>query len=343
MTLKRQLLRFVATPPVAATFAPLTIGGATIFMLHRFRHPERDVHGDDPRTLSTALAYLRRNGYELLSVMEVFDRLRAGNPLLRKAVAFTIDDGYADHAEIAAPVFAEFDCPVTTFVTTGFLDEQLWFWWDRIEYAFHHANRPAFQIEVGGEVVAAQWQDETERQRKQAEFIERCKLLADAEKHASIDRLAEALDTELPERAPLRYAPMSWEQLRSCERAGMTFGPHTVTHPILSRATDPQSEHEIEESWRRLREQATAPVPVFCYPNGQTGDFGPREIDTLRRMGLAGAVVGYPGHATVNEFQANPSAPFMVRRIACPDDLPTFVQYVSGFEHLKQRLRPARV
>ncbi len=29
---------------------------------------------------------------------------------------------------------------------------------------------------------------------------------------------------------------MSWDQARLCEERGMTFGPHTVTHPILSRA-----------------------------------------------------------------------------------------------------------
>lgn len=44
-------------------------------------------------------------------------------------------------------MFAEFDCPFTTFLTTGFLDRTLWFWWDRIEYVFCHAvrrERPGF-------------------------------------------------------------------------------------------------------------------------------------------------------------------------------------------------------
>ena len=132
---------------------------------------------------------------------------------------------------------------------------------------------------------------------------------------------------------------MSWDQLRSCVGSGMTFGPHTVTHPVLSRATDAQSEYELEESWRRLKEQAISPVPVFCYPNGQEADFGAREVRTLQAMGLAGAVVGTPGHASVRAYNEDAAAPFKVRRIAYPDDLPTLVQYVSGFETFKQTLR----
>jgi peptidoglycan/xylan/chitin deacetylase (PgdA/CDA1 family) len=337
--IKRQLLRVIATPRVAASFAPLTAGRVTILMLHRFQHEDRGVSGDDPRMLLSVLAYLRRHRYELVSLGEVFERLKSGAPPLRRAVAFTIDDGYADHAEIAAPVFAEFDCPVTTFVTSGFLDGDLWFWWDRIEYLFQTTSLRSYWIEVAEREISAAWTDAAGLRAAQAEFTERCKLLPDADKHTAIASLAAALSVELPELAPARYAPMSWDQLRACERSGMTFGPHTVTHPVLARATDEQAEFELVESWRRLREQASSPVPIFCYPNGQEGDFGPREIRLLRQMGLTGAVVGTPGHASVRAFHADADAPFKVRRIAYPGDLPTLVQYVSGFETLKQTLR----
>lgn len=56
---------------------------------------------------------------------------------------------------------------------------------------------------------------------------------------------------------------MTWEQARGCEQMGMTFGPHTVTHPILSRTTDAQANDEITESWKRVREELNSPVSVF--------------------------------------------------------------------------------
>ncbi|MEO7819486.1 MAG: hypothetical protein ABIS18_10165 [Actinomycetota bacterium] len=117
-------------------------------MLHRFDDPNRGVAGFDPAKLRRGLEHLRKNRYELVSLENIFDRLASGGSALRDAVAFTIDDGYMDQAEIAGPVFAEFDCPVTTFVTSGFLDGQLWFWWDKIEHIFSMTSRKSIKISL---------------------------------------------------------------------------------------------------------------------------------------------------------------------------------------------------
>src|SRR5262245_38025762 len=107
-----------------------------IFMLHRFRDPDLGVDGHDPRVLRRALDYLRRHRYELVSLMDLLKRLKNRSQPPRGAIAFTFDDGYQDQATIGAGIFSEFDCPVTTFVTTGFVDRTMWFWWDRIQYVF---------------------------------------------------------------------------------------------------------------------------------------------------------------------------------------------------------------
>src|SRR5262249_54861760 len=130
-----------------------------------------------------------------------------------------------------------------------------------------------------------------------------------------------------------------WDQARDCEQKGMSFGAHTVTHPILARTDDDQSRREIEESWARVRQELTEPVPVFCYPNGEFTDFSSREIATLRQLGLVGAVVGVPGHATGRDFVASKESPFAVRRFSFPMSLPKIVQYASGVERFKSLVR----
>jgi peptidoglycan/xylan/chitin deacetylase (PgdA/CDA1 family) len=132
---------------------------------------------------------------------------------------------------------------------------------------------------------------------------------------------------------------MSWDDLRSAETTGMRFGPHTVTHPILSRVDDVQARAELEGSWARLRAEARNPVPIFCYPNGGRDDFGEREIRLLGGMGLAGAVVGEPGYADARTFAKAQTARYTVRRFSCPDDHLKFIQYASGVERAKQILR----
>ncbi|MEO8195040.1 MAG: hypothetical protein ABI681_14400, partial [Gemmatimonadales bacterium] len=134
------LQRAFVTAGASGMFWPLLRSRATIFMMHRFRSPEMGVEGHDPMTLRSILRMLRKRRYELVSLATLLGDVATARPRTRPAVVFTIDDGYLDQASVAAPAFAEFDCPVTTFVTTGFLDGALWFWWDRIEYVFDNTK-----------------------------------------------------------------------------------------------------------------------------------------------------------------------------------------------------------
>lgn len=335
--LKRIVLSVVTAPGVTLPLRPLMRGHATVFMLHRFRDDSRGTGGYPPELLRTVLARLRRDGHRFLSLDALVDGLAQGD-LPPRAVVFTIDDGYLDQATVGAPVFAEFDCPVTTFVTTGFLDRQLWFWWDRIEYVFRHTARGGLGATLAGIPLHWRWENTAGRDAAQEDFTVRCKRVPDAEKHSAIAELARSGEVELPVEAPPEYAPMSWDQARACERGGMSFGPHTVTHPILSRTPDAQAEHELAESWQRLSAEVARPVPVYCYPNGGPEDFGEREIAILRRVGIRGAVVGDPGYASPTRFGATPDAPFRIRRFALGESLPHVLQCTTGIERLKSLL-----
>jgi peptidoglycan/xylan/chitin deacetylase (PgdA/CDA1 family) len=255
-------------------------------------------------------------------------------------VAFTLDDGYADQAEVAAPIFAEFECPATIFVTTGFLDGALWFWWDQITYAFDASARERIVVELDRGPQTFDLGAPGSRNGAARRFIALCKSVADVEKQEMIRRLARAAEVDLPSQPPEQYAPMSWEQLTRWESRGISFGPHTVTHPILARADDAESRREIVESWRRLQSKAGSPAAIFCYPNGQPNDFGEREVETLQEIGLAGAVTGTPGYADRPAAgQAGRGDQFRVPRFAYHDDLRSTLQYLNGLEYLKQKLR----
>lgn len=324
---------------MTAAFAPLLHDRATVFMLHRFRDADRGVEGIDPAAVERGLSYLRRHRYDLVGLEELFRRLAGDGPPLRRAVAFTIDDGYLEQATIAAPLFARYDCPVTTFVTTDFLDGRIWLWWDQIEYVFLRAPRPEVAARVDGVEVRHSWEDEAGRRRALKEFSVGCTRQPDTLKHALIAAVARSAEIEIPAEPPRRYLPMSWDLVRACERRGMSFGPHTVTHPILSRTAGEQSRREIVDSWSRLRAEASRPTPVFCYPNGCWDDFGTREIAVLDELGFLGAVAGENGYADARALRRRAAERFRVPRFACPEDLPHVIQIVSGVERLKQLVR----
>jgi peptidoglycan/xylan/chitin deacetylase (PgdA/CDA1 family) len=288
------------------------------------------------------LETLRRERVELRSLRQVFDDLETGRPWRRPVVAFTIDDGYLDQAAAGAPAFAAYDCPVTTFVTSGFLDGRLWFWWDRIAYVFGNTRRSALRVVVGDEVHEYVWRDGRERLAAQTRFTELCKVVPEPVKLRAIEAVAEVAEVTLPEAPPSAYAPMTWDDLRRCEAGGMEFGPHTVTHPVLSRTDDAQSAHEVAESWSRVRAEAHSAVPIFCYPNGQRTDFGPRELATFRTIGIRGAVVGETGYASHAGYRAGEDGRFQVPRFAYHESVPEMRQLVNGVERFKELVKGVR-
>ncbi len=335
-TTKRFLVGALHVPGAQVLLAPFRRGRATVLMLHRFAEPELGVRGHAPELLRRLLAYLRRNRFPLMDVTELLQAVIAGEPVPEAAVAFTIDDGYEGQAHVGLELFAEYDCPATVFVTTGFLDGSLWYWWDRVEYVFDNASRAALSPALPG-MPEYHWTGEEGRSLAKGDFIHRCKVMPEAEKEAAITGLAAAAEVEIPCAPPPKYAPMSWDTLRSYEQRGMRFGPHSMTHPILSRAPDGIAEREIAGSWQRLRQEARAPAPVFCYPQGEPGDFGSRDYAILGRAGLLAALTGIPGY--VDERCAGPDGRWRIPRFAYAESHTDNLQYVTGLEHLKDLLR----
>ena len=137
-------------PVLPECVAGFTHSEATIFMAHRFCVPELGISGHDPQNLRRILAQLRKRRYDLISIGEMFRRLRDGEPV-KRAVAFTIDDGYYDAGQVAAPIFADFDCPATVFAVTDFLDGKMWMWWDKIAYIFTETKRTEIGARLGKE------------------------------------------------------------------------------------------------------------------------------------------------------------------------------------------------
>ena len=342
VTLSRHLLfRLASADALARALRPFGRGLVSILTLHRFSNPEHGVVGHDPAALRDHLAYLRRHRYRLLSLTDVLKLLDEGDPNPgAPAVAFTVDDGYADFACIGAPIFAEFDCPVTLFVPTGFLDGQLWLWWDRVTYLFQQTRRPSLLVRVGSEHRPYSLSTAAERARAQEDVLSRLEWADGAARESAIGDLAHQLDVILPAHPPPAFVPISWDDLRRTAKLGATFGPHTVTHPILPLASDDACTWEIQESYRRLREETDACVPMFCYPAGRARR---RELEAAQRAGLRAAVTTVPGYAAPHGVpEWGPLHRFALPRFPYPDDRAHLVNIVTGLARVRRRIRHPR-
>jgi peptidoglycan/xylan/chitin deacetylase (PgdA/CDA1 family) len=276
-------------------------GGLRILMYHRF---------SDRAALGSQCAHIRKH-YHPVSMATVSQWLHGGRSLPSYALAVTVDDGYRDFQEYGYPVFAEYGIPVTVFLVTDFLDGKSWLWFDRCVYAFRQAKVSTASIELpDGHVLHFQLESDAARRaagQRLADLAvnwshaDRCKLGSD---------LPAILKVEMPEQAPPEYRPLSWDAVRTLGAAGVEFGAHTKTHPILSSLTDPQAlRDEIAGSKARIESEFDRPVLHFCYPNGKMRDIGPAAAEAVRAAGMRTAVTAEPG---LNNVQQDA---FLLRRI----------------------------
>ncbi|MFO8174916.1 MAG: polysaccharide deacetylase family protein [Longimicrobiales bacterium] len=302
-------------------------------MLHRFSDPDLGVTGHDPELLRKSLDLLRRKNVPLLSLEEVVAGVRRG--AVGRGVAFTVDDGYSDFDRVGAEIFQEFDCPVTVFPCTGFIDGLFWFWWDRLAFAFLNTERdrisaPELDLTLNLETRAG-----TAISLSLA--TERIKTLPDGDRKGWVDYILEELDVEIPTRPPSRYRPMTWGRIRALASELISFGPHTVHHSSLATAGPAQVHEEISGSYRRLKEEIREPLSVFCYPYGTAADVSTEAGSIIESLGLRGAVTAIPRY--VSAGGADGTDPFLMGRFPWPSNLVDLRQVAFGFQRLKDLLR----
>lgn len=277
----------------------------TIFMVHRFADPSLGSTGTRPEVLESVLATLRRLDVEFAPLSSVIaDSANVERSRCPKVI-FTVDDGYLDFSTVAAPLFREFDCPVTVFLSTGVISNSAWYWWDRVEYIMLTSRRLQLDVSLPGFHWRTALGDALVRREGSRILVERLKSVPDSVRREFLDMLAVTAGVEVPVMPPEMYRTLSWSDVRSLELRGVEFGPHSMTHPILSTVSESVARAEIIGSWREIRAQCANPVPIFCYPNGTEGSFSGRDEALVREAGLIGAVSYIRGRVSspVNPFR----------------------------------------
>lgn len=220
--------------------------------------------------------------------------LRGERDLPPAPVVITVDDGYADFHDVAFPLFRDRGVPATLFATTGLVDGACWFWWDKLAYLLRHVPAERTRRRIGDADLALDFTNPDGRMRAWLEISDLFIAMRNAEKDEALEALASSFGIPLPQDAPPEYAGIRWEQVREMAAAGMVFGAHTATHPILARLEPAEARHEIEASRDRMIEMTGRAPTFFCFPQGGPNDFTPEVLQMVIEAGFDGNYVAYP-------------------------------------------------
>lgn len=272
---------------------------AQILIYHRINDDRDPYFGGVPTAVFERQVEYLASRFHVLPLSRLVAALRDGS-VPDDAVAITFDDGYRDNYTHALPILKRYGVPATIFVTTGAIGSARQLWHDDVFSAFRETKESALPP-YAGRAGASPLETTDDRLRAQREFLSHIRTLPGPERSRAIAGLRETLRV-----GPAPDAPglmLSWDEVRAMHRAGIEFGSHTVSHPILSRADAPEARREVVESKRAIEEALGTVIEGFAYPNGTRADFLPETKDLLREAGYAYAVTTLPG---ANEAGCDP-------------------------------------
>jgi peptidoglycan/xylan/chitin deacetylase (PgdA/CDA1 family) len=219
------------------------------------------VGGDDypAEIFQGQLKYLKKH-LSIIPLESMVEKVADENSLACNDIALTFDDGLRNHYTIVYPILNRLGVPATFFVCPGLIETRQWLW--------NHEARERLRL-LACEERAVLCRELRAPGSDVEEIVAWMKTLASSPRRCAEEAIRGMTSDFKPTAEDQeRYGMMTWEELSSMDPALVSFGSHTVTHPILTTLSPMDLSYEIRESRRWLEERLQRPVRHFCYPNG---------------------------------------------------------------------------
>lgn len=236
------------------------------------------------------MQYLARH-FQFLSL----DQVAGTNAPLRTdrpCVAITFDDGYRDNFIHAFPVLREMRIPATIFLTTGYIDTGHLPWYDEVRLAFKLTSQSSFSLQsLGG--PNASLRTEEERLRAMELTLSWLRNIDEVNRLLYLPELFRNL--RVAGQLILPATMLGWNEIRQMNKAGINFGAHTVTHPVLGTLPISRLQEEVHGSKTMLEDRLQVPVRHFAYPFGKPADLCGNAKQVVKSAGFRTAVTTISG------------------------------------------------
>lgn len=235
--------------------------------------------------LRVQMTYLKQR-FAMPPVSEVLEAVERGR-FDEPTALVTFDDGYRDNYDVAFPVLRSLGVPGCFFVVTGYMDALSMPWWDQVAYAVKRTAVDVIRLEYPEPLVFDL--RSTSRARVTFGILRAYKRARPMDQQRFFDGLAESTGVEVDIHGLGRELFMSWDAAREMQNGGMTIGSHTVTHPVLSSASEDAQRFELVESRERIGQMLGSRPDVLAYPVGGATAFTEVTKQLARQAGYRAA------------------------------------------------------
>jgi peptidoglycan/xylan/chitin deacetylase (PgdA/CDA1 family) len=275
-----------------------------------------NYHRATGKYLSQQMRYLRQH-YRVMHLEDALREFYASQQEGRKRdrripLVLTFDDGYLDNYTCGLLLARTLHVPITVFLIPGYIESGECFWWLAGAHLAAHAPVEKVTLEGKGYDLARAEEREALAQAIDS-HLRHANSVAERERFLAV--VQRALGVALPCRAREGMAdgalPLTWQEVHEMESSGLvSFGAHTMHHPVLSYLTDlAELRREVAECRRVLEERLGHSVSIFAYPIGKPEHIGEAGLRAVREADYAYALT------TIEEVNTLHSDPYMLYRL----------------------------
>lgn len=236
-------------------------------------------------------------GFDVIPLDEALARLADPSQCDRKnAVVITLDDGYKDNLTHALPILKKYNMPATVFLEAGAVDRQSLTWIHKFFYLRRYKGPAHIADEymrgTSDEKRAEKLREARAGPKEQLEYQIKRLLKYDID-HEERERIFENAFVEAGGDAQklLDEAYLTWDEVSTMAEQGISFGCHTMNHPILSTLSKEDARQEIVGARTLIKEKTGIDAHTFAYPWGRNWDFNDETIDVLKEEGFSCGLV----------------------------------------------------
>lgn len=273
-------------------------GRGLIVTLHRVEPEECKTFAPNallsitPDFLKTFIEVAQDQDMQPIAVCDIKNYLSSGNQ--KPFIAFTLDDGYKNNRDHAAPIFRDFDIPYTIFISKGLSERTHTLWWETAEQLIRQTD--ILNIDVNGQSLSFPARTTAEKYQAFQDFAQ---TLLDVPEDDAVRALNHAAEAQgICAKALTETLIMSGTELKALNEDPLcNLAPHTVSHINLAKADPVRLEKEIAQSIAYIRD-ITGDTPssrVFSYPYGKPFATSNTVFQAASDAGMAYGVVTSPG------------------------------------------------
>lgn len=248
------------------------------------------------------LGYLKKH-HPIISLEELVDAYLHGKKIPPRSVVITIDDGYQSSYRLAFPVLKQLRVPATVFLATDFIDNKTFLWTDRTEYAINQAEPSRFDLKAGsvsdrGFSLAVEFDDQESRVTCEKQIRMKLKTVPQELRPKIIEILEQRVGRKLSleSNSPEIYRALEWFEINEMIHSGLiSIGSHSHSHVILTKCDPETVERELRFSKEIIEKRTGSSCRLFCYPNGEVGDFNHETKSCLKELGYTCGLTTVPG------------------------------------------------